>query len=105
MGKEELETFRVYIAEYKTKLTGKFRARKPWTPPNKNHILAIIPGTILDIKVKEGQKLKEGETILILEAMKMANNIIMPFNGTIKKINVEVGEAVPKNHIMVEING
>lgn len=103
MAKEELETFRVYIAEYKTKLTAKFRQRKPWTPPNKNHILAIIPGTILDIKVKEGQKLKGGETILILEAMKMANNITMPFAGTIDKINVEVGEVVRKNHIMIEI--
>ena len=105
MAKEELETFRVYIAEYKTKLTRKFRERKPWTPPNKNHILAVIPGTILEIKVKEGQKLKEGETILILEAMKMANNITMPFSGTIDKINVEAGEVVRKNDIMVEVKG
>lgn len=105
MSKEELETFRVYIAEYKTKLTNKFRARKPWTPPNKNHILAVIPGTILDIKVKEKQKLKEGDSILILEAMKMANNIVMPFDGSIKKIYVQIGETVPKNHLMVEISG
>ena len=103
MAKEELDTFRVYIAEYKTKLTDKFRQRKPWTPPNKNHILAIIPGTILAINVKEGQKLKEGETILILEAMKMANNITMPFSGTIDKVNVEEGEVVKKNQVMVEI--
>jgi len=103
MAKEELETFRVYIAEYKTKLTRKFRERKPWIPPNNNHILAVIPGTILDIKVKEGQKLKEGETILILEAMKMANSITMPFSATIDKIHVEDGEVVRKNHIMVEI--
>ena len=59
---------------------------------------------ILDIMVKEGQKLKEGETVLILEAMKMANNITMPFDGVIKAINVEKGENVPKNHVMVEIN-
>jgi len=103
MGKDDLEIFRVYIAEYKTKLTDKFRARKKWSPPNKNHILAVIPGTILEIKVKENQKVKEGETILILEAMKMANRIAMPFDGTVSTINVKEGEIVPKNHIMIEI--
>jgi len=103
MAKEELETFRVYIAEYKTKLTNKFRNRKKWTPPNKNHILAVIPGTILEIKVKENQKVKEGETLLILEAMKMANNIAMPFNGTVAAINVKKGEIVSKNHVMIEV--
>lgn len=105
MAKEELESFRVYIAEYKTKLTGKFRGRKPWIPPNKNHVLAVIPGTILDISVKVGQKVKAGEVLLILEAMKMANKITMPFDGTIDKINVEVGEIVKKHHVMVEIKG
>lgn len=103
MKNEELETFRVYIAEYKTKLTDKFRNRKKWTPPNKNHVLAVIPGTILDILVKEKQKVAEGETILILEAMKMANRITMPFNGVISKIHVEKGDTVPKNHVMIEL--
>ena len=78
MAKEKLETFRVYIAEYKTQLTDKFRARKRWTPPNKRHVLAVIPGTILEIKAKVNQKVNAGETLLILEAMKMANNIVMP---------------------------
>jgi pyruvate carboxylase len=100
---EALETFKVYIAEYKTTLTNKFRNRKKWTPPNKNHILAMIPGTILEISAKEGQKKIKGETVLILEAMKMANRITMPFDGVIKTIHVSVGETVPKNHIMVEV--
>ena len=103
MAKEELETFRVYIAEYKTKLTNKFRNRKKWTPPNKNHMLAVIPGTILKIKVKENQKVKAGETLLILEAMKMENNIIMPFDGTVGSINVKEGEIVSKNYVMIEL--
>ena len=103
MGKEELETFRVYIAEYQTKLTKKYRARKRWIPPNKNHVLAVIPGTILDILVKENQHVKEGETLLVLEAMKMANRITMPFDGAILSINVEKGDMVTKNHIMIEL--
>jgi len=103
MAKDELETFRVYIAEYKTKLTNKFRARKSWSPPNKNHILAVIPGTILDINVKANQKVKAGETLLILEAMKMANNIAMPFDGTIAAVNVKSGDIVVKNQVMIEL--
>ena len=103
MAKEELESFKVYIAEYKTQLTNKFRNRKKWTPPNKNHILAVIPGTILEITSKEKQKKKAGETILILEAMKMANKITMPFDGVIKTIHVKEGEIVRKNHVMVEV--
>ncbi len=103
MDNEKLESFRVYIAEYKTKLTKKFRERKKWTPPNPNHILAVIPGTILDILVKKNQHVKEGEILLILEAMKMENRVIMPFDGTVTSINVTKGETVPKKHIMVEI--
>ena len=103
MENENLETFRVYIAEYKTKLTDKFRNRKSWSPPNRQHVLAVIPGTILAINVKVGQKVKAGETLLTLEAMKMANNIVMPHDGTIAAINVAVGEIVPKNHIMIEL--
>jgi biotin carboxyl carrier protein len=75
---ENLESFKVYIAEYKTQLTNKFKNRKKWSPPNKNHILSVIPGTILEIMVKEKQKKKEGDILLILEAMKMANRITMP---------------------------
>ena len=103
MENEKLETFRVYIAEYKTKLTTKFRNRKPWTPPNPNHILAVIPGTVLDVKVKNKQHVKEGEVLLILEAMKMENRVIMPFDGIIKSVNVINGETIPKNHVMIEI--
>lgn len=103
MENEELETFKVYIAEYKTKLTNKFRARKKWSPPNKKHILAVIPGTVLDIKVKEKQKLDEGETLLILEAMKMENRITMPNKGEIASINVKKGEIVKKNQVMIEL--
>ena len=103
MSKEELENFRVYVAEYKTKLTAKFKARKKWTPPNRNQILAQIPGTILKIIAKENKHVKEGELLLVLEAMKMENQIIMPFDGVVTSVNVEEGEKVPKNHVMVEI--
>ena len=61
-------------------------------------ISAPMPGTILDIKVSEGQSVKEGDILLILEAMKMENEIVSPKNGTINKIytskstNVNTGD-------------
>jgi len=104
MASSEIITFRVFIAEYKTTLTTKYRNRKKWSPPNKNHILSIIPGTILEVFVNERQKVKAGETLMILEAMKMANRIIMPFDGTITKLYVKSGDVVPKRYLMIEIN-
>jgi biotin carboxyl carrier protein len=103
MSNDELESFRVYVAEYKTKLTKKFKNRKKWVPPNNNHVLAQIPGTIIKINVKENQYVKEGESLLILEAMKMENNITMPFDGKITSVNIELGQLVTKNYIMVEV--
>ena len=103
MANEELTSFRVYIAEYKTKLTRKYQNRKKWVPRNKNHLLAQIPGTILEVHVKEKQGKKKGDVVLVLEAMKMANRILMPFDGTIKAIHVKKGDIVPKNQLMVEI--
>lgn len=64
---------------------------------------APLPGRIIDICVKVGDKVKIGQTVAILEAMKMENNIPTDYAGTVKQILVEVGEAVPSNAILVEV--
>ena len=53
-----------------------------------------IPGVILDIKVKEGDEVKKGQTIIILEAMKMENSINADKDGKVTAINVSKGESV-----------
>jgi len=98
-----MESLIVQGAKYQTTLTNKFKNRKVWQPHNPNLITAFIPGTIIDIMVKSGQKVKKGMPILILEAMKMHNNVLMPFDGEIVKIYVQRDEIVPKNHVMVEV--
>jgi len=65
-------------------------------------IKAPMPGLILDINVKVGQEVKEDETLLILEAMKMENIIISPRNGKIKSISVAKGDAIEKNELLIE---
>ncbi|HET6556418.1 MAG TPA: biotin/lipoyl-containing protein [Prolixibacteraceae bacterium] len=93
----------VHSAKYQTTYNNKYINRKVWAEPNPNHINSYIPGTIIDIMVKEGQKVETGASILILDAMKMYNDIKMPFKGKIVKINIEVGQKIPKNYVMVEI--
>lgn len=101
--KGELVDFVILARKYKTTLSKKFVNRKPYVAPNPNEIKSYIPGTIIKLKVKEGAKAKAGETILILEAMKMMNKVAMPFDGKIKKIYVSEGEKIPKGHLMIEI--
>jgi biotin carboxyl carrier protein len=100
---EKLQVIIVHSAKYQTTYTKKYLNRKVWAEPNFNHINSYIPGTIIDILVKEGQKVDAGQSILILEAMKMYNDIKMPFTGKILKVNVEKGQKIPKNFLMIEI--
>jgi biotin carboxyl carrier protein len=87
---------------YQTRLTSKFRNRVTWQRPDVRKVLAIIPGNIQRIMVKEGDEVAQGTPMLILEAMKMRNEILSPFQGIIKKINVSEGEMVPKAHLLLE---
>ncbi len=100
---QELVDFQILSLKYKTRLNRKFKERKKYEIPNPKEIKSVIPGTVLEIKVKKGQKKKEGDVILLLEAMKMINEIHMPFDGKIKKIFVEKGQQIAKNFLMVEI--
>ncbi|MGF1555847.1 acetyl-CoA carboxylase biotin carboxyl carrier protein subunit [Paucihalobacter sp.] len=67
-----------------------------------NSVKAPMPGLILDIAVKKGDAVKENDTLLILEAMKMENSITSPREGVIKTINVSKGDAVNKSQLLVE---
>lgn len=57
-------------------------------------IVAALPGTITDVKVNEGDKVKRGDTLMILEAMKMENEIKAPCDGLVTSIRVAKGAAV-----------
>ena len=62
---------------------------------------APMPGTVLDIKVLEGQRVNSGDTLLILEAMKMENEIAAPATGTVESIRVQKGSAVNAGEVLV----
>ena len=67
------------------------------------NIKAPMPGLVLDVLVQIGQEVKAGEKVLILEAMKMENVITAQADGIVKAINVQRGNAVEKNALLIEI--
>ncbi len=69
-----------------------------------NHIKAPMPGLIINLKVKEGDRVAAGDTLLILEAMKMENMIKAPGDATVKSVKVRQGEGVEKNQVLIEFN-
>ena len=90
-------------AKYKTLFTEKYKNRPKWQKPDLREIYSVIPGTVIKIFVQEGQKVKEGEVMMILEAMKMKNKIIFPIDGVVKKIHVKEDQRIPKGHLMIEL--
>lgn len=98
----QFETFVVHSAKYQTLLTKKFKNRKKWQPNNEKHIVSFIPGTILKIYVKDGEKVQKDKPLLILEAMKMENTIFAPFTGVVKKVFIKEGDRTPKGQLLLE---
>lgn len=68
-----------------------------------NDIKAPMPGIIIGIEIKKGDQIKEGDTLLILEAMKMENAIICPKDATVKTVLVKTGDTVEKNKLLIEL--
>lgn len=64
---------------------------------------APMPGTILDVKVAQGATVKAGDVIVILEAMKMENEIVAPVDGTVSSILVNKGDTVNSNDVIATI--
>lgn len=66
-------------------------------------VRAPMPGLVLSLHVEPGQLVKSGDGLVVLEAMKMENELRAEGEGTVRKIHVERGDAVGKNDLLVEI--
>jgi glutaconyl-CoA/methylmalonyl-CoA decarboxylase subunit gamma len=76
---------------------------KPKPAAGMSKVEAPLPGTIFKIKISEGDAVKKGQVIMILEAMKMENNLLAEKDGIINKILVSEGSAVLPGDILAEI--
>ncbi len=86
---------------YKTRISEKFQNRKSYKPADPRLILSFIPGTVLDIFIEEGQSVKKGDVLMILDAMKMQNKLKCIMDGKVKSIAVKKGDKVSKGTLLL----
>ncbi len=79
------------------------KTNKPSEKKGGGLIKAPLPGTIVEVKIKPGDKVKVGDKLLIMEAMKMENNINSDREGTIEGVKVKAGDSVLEGDLLVEI--
>ena len=79
-------------------------APAPSAPAGAKTVTAPLPGTITKVTVKVGDTVNAGDTVLLMEAMKMENNITADFGGTVKAILVEAGNQVQSGQALVELD-
>lgn len=101
---ERIKTIVIDDEKYKTLLTKKYLQRKSWKPEDPSMVTSFIPGIVGKIFVSEGDKVEEGDKLIILEAMKMKNIITVPYSGFIKKLNVKEGQSIPKGYVIAELD-
>ena len=85
------------------KIATKAAPMPPSNKPSSNGIKAPLPGSIIRVVAKVGDTVKEGDLLLIMESMKMENNILSEKNGVVKSISVEAGQAVMQDDILLEL--
>ncbi len=101
--KKEANFLNIDGTHYKTRLTGKFENRTVWDKTDDKKLFSFIPGTINKVFVEKGQKVKKGEKVVILEAMKMQNKILICRDGVIKQVYVKEGQTLPKGSLILEL--
>lgn len=99
----KLVEFQVDESIYATTISDKFKNRKPYEPINLKVIKAAIPGVIRKAYVNVGSKVKIGDKLVVLEAMKMKNDILATDGGVVEEICVKIGERVSKDAVLVRI--
>jgi biotin carboxyl carrier protein len=101
--KETLSKIALEGGVFETRVTRKFQRRKPYEKQDPRIIKAVIPGVVAVVETMVGKAVRQGDTLMILEAMKMLNRIKAPADGTIKVVRVAAGEKVGKGQVLIEI--
>ena len=76
----------------------------PAAPAGAEKVTSPMPGTVLAVKVAVGQSVKKGETVVLLEAMKMENEIPAPRDGVVASISVNKGSSVQAGDLLISLN-
>jgi biotin carboxyl carrier protein len=100
---KDLGKLNINYTEYTTRLSKKFTSRKPFKHETPGHVSSFIPGTVVELLVKEGDSVRYGQELLVLDAMKMKNRILSLWDGTVESIPVKPGDKLPKGAVLMVI--
>ena len=103
MTEKKIETLLVDETLYTTELTGKYKNRKSWSPPDNRRIIAFLPGTVTQVLAQKGDHVKAGQTVVKFEAMKMVNNVQTSVSGKVKDVYVKAGDKFSKGFVLIEL--
>jgi len=103
MSKEKRELCIDYTY-YETSIPENYGKRSGNSLHDPYEIRAFIPGTIIEVKVHKGQHVTAGQEVIVLEAMKMYNDVATEVEGKVNEVNVSAGDSVEKNQLMIRID-
>jgi biotin carboxyl carrier protein len=101
--KEILGFLKINNSSYQTRISSKFKNRIQYKPVDPKVILSFIPGIVVDIFIKQGEVVKKGDLLMILDAMKMQNRLKCNMDGKVKYVAVKKGDKVSKGTILMEL--
>ena len=91
-------------AQAPTTASGDPVVTRPAASTTQGAVKTPLPGVILQVKCNVGDTVKRGQTLIILEAMKMENEIVAPQDGTVASINVNKGDSVEAGQTLASLN-
>jgi len=88
---------------YETRYTKKFERRTRYVAPDPRMIRCVIPGVIRSVAVRKGMRVRAGDPLFVLEAMKMQNEVKAPRDGVVRSLGVSPGDTVARGQMIVEL--
>jgi biotin carboxyl carrier protein len=87
---------------YETAVSARFARRKAYVPHDPRQVLCAIPGVVRKVHVKPGERVRRGQPLLVIEAMKMQNDVASPEDAVVKSVPATAGRMVTKGQRLVE---
>ena len=96
--------YQVHVEDERAQRLTQLGGGRPTVPGGEHYLMAPMPGMVVTIPVMEGQAIAEGELLVILESMKMHNELKSPCDGVVARIRAQPGDSIEHNQLLVVIS-